>query len=177
VSAKPPSNADFRRFEPINPWKSADLSRRRRNLPHLAVPGATYFVTFRSKLELSPAARDVVIAIIRACDQRSVDLDGAVVMPDHAHLIFRLIEPNELPQVLQRIKGRSARAINQLLKREGSIWSDESFDHIIRHAEELEEKLQYIRQNPVTGGLVEHPDDYRWLVLRSRVREDSRRIR
>jgi REP element-mobilizing transposase RayT len=146
VSTKPPSNADSRRFEPIDPWKSAHLSRRRRNLPHLAVPGATYFVTFRAKLALSPAARDVVIAIIRACDQRSVDLDGTVVMPDHAHLIFRLMEPNELPQVLQHIKGRSARTIDQMLEREGSIWSDESFDHIIRHPEELEEKLQYVRQ-------------------------------
>jgi REP element-mobilizing transposase RayT len=105
--------------------------------------------------------------MIRECDQRSVDLDGAVVMPDHAHLIFRLIEPHELPRVLQRIKGRPARAINQMLGRAGSSWSDASFDHIIRHAEELEEKLQYIRQNPVTRGLVNHPDDYRSLVLRS----------
>jgi hypothetical protein len=54
-----------------------------------------------------------------------------------------------------------------MLEHEGSSWSDERFDHIIRHAEELEEKLQYIRQNPVTGGFVDHPDDYRWLVLRS----------
>jgi len=54
-----------------------------------------------------------------------------------------------------------------MLKHEGSIWSDESFDHIARHAEELEKKLQNIRQNPVTRGLVDHPDDYRWLVLRS----------
>jgi len=28
---------------------------------------------------------------------------------------------------------------------------DESFDHVIRHAE-LEEKLEYVRQNPVKRG-------------------------
>jgi hypothetical protein len=77
------------------------------------------------------------------------------------------MEPNELPQVLQHIKGRSARTIDQMLEREGSIWSDESFNRIIRHAEELEEKLQYVRQNPVTRGLFDHPDNYRWLRLRS----------
>ncbi len=70
-------------------------------------------------------------------------------------------------KVLQRIKGRSARQINQLLKSEGPIWSDESFDHMIRHAEELEEKLEYIRQNPVKRGLVDHPDGYKWLLIKS----------
>jgi adenine-specific DNA methylase len=36
-------------FQPVNPWKSADLSIQRRNLPHLQVPQATYFVTFRCR--------------------------------------------------------------------------------------------------------------------------------
>jgi len=43
---------------------------------------------------------------------------------------------------------------------------DESFDHVIRHAE-LEEKLEYIRQNPVKRGLVDHPDGYKWLLIKS----------
>jgi len=85
-------------------------------------------------------------------------------MPDHAHLVFRLIEPYRLCQVLQRIKGRSARQINQI---EGSVWSDESFDHIIRHAEELAEKLDYVRQNPVKRDLIDHSDGYRWLFIKS----------
>ena len=42
-------------------------------------------------------------------------------MPDHAHLIFRLIQPYELSQVLQRIKGGSARRINQVLKSKGAV--------------------------------------------------------
>jgi len=109
----------------------------------------------------------VVFATISACNQTSIDLDAAVVMPDHAHLIFRLIEPYRLSQVLQRIKGRSARQINRILKSEGSVWSDESFDHIIRHAKELAEKLEYVRQNPVKRGLVDHPEGYGWLFIKS----------
>jgi hypothetical protein len=54
----------------------------------------------------------------------------------------------------------------KLLKSQGSVWSDESFDHITRHAEELEERLQYVRQNPVRRGLVECPDDYKWLPIK-----------
>jgi len=80
MSNKPPSDAIG--FEPIDPWNSEYLSISRRNLPHLNVPGATYFITFRSTIELSPAARDVVFATILACNQKKIDLDAAVVMPD-----------------------------------------------------------------------------------------------
>ncbi|HJU10170.1 MAG TPA: hypothetical protein VJ728_04805 [Candidatus Binataceae bacterium] len=73
-----PSDPD--RFEPIEPWKSENLSVRRRNLPHLEVPGATYFVTFRTRppFELSSKARDLVLAAIQKCDQKSINLDAAV---------------------------------------------------------------------------------------------------
>ncbi len=169
MSSKWPSDADSNEFEPIDHWTSVELAVSRRNLPHLEVPGATYFITFRccSKIELPPEARDLVIAAIQACDRNSIDLDAAVVMPDHVHLIFRLINRYKLSDVLQRIKGRSARQINQMLDSEGSVWRDESFDHIIRHAAELEEKIEYIRQNPVKKGLVDRSDRYKWLFVRS----------
>ena len=48
-----------------------------------------------------------------------------------------------------------------------SVWSDESLDQIIRHAAELEEKLEYLRQNPVKRGLVNHSDDYEWLFIKN----------
>ncbi|HEY6421395.1 MAG TPA: transposase, partial [Candidatus Binataceae bacterium] len=138
---------DPQRFQAIDPWKSEDLVFKRRNLPHLEVPGATYFVTFRccAKIALPPEARDLVMAAIRACDRTSIDLDAAVVMPNHVHAIFRLIDTHKLGNVLQRIKGRSARQINQVLKTDGAVWMDESFDHIIRHEAELQEKIEYIR--------------------------------
>jgi REP element-mobilizing transposase RayT len=152
----------------MDPWKSEELLKRRRNLPHFEVPGATYFVTFRccSKAALPAEARDLVMEAIRACDKTIIELDAAVVMPDHAHAIFRLINTCTLSQVLQRIKGRSARQINQALKTEGAVWMDESFDHIIRHEAELQEKIEYIRQNPVKRGLASRPEDYRWLFVR-----------
>jgi REP element-mobilizing transposase RayT len=153
-------------FQDINPWHSDSLSFKRRNLPHLEVCGATYFVTFRSKIELPPPARDLTIAEIQACDEISIELDAAVVMPDHVHAIFRLLNDEKMSHVLQMIKGRSARRINQLLRRAGRVWLDESFDHVIRTEEELSEKIEYIRQNAVNKGLAIRPNDYRWVLLR-----------
>jgi REP element-mobilizing transposase RayT len=173
MQPKNPPDIHFPGFQPVDPWKSEDLTYSRRKLPHLEVPRATYFVTFRCQrgIQLPSRARDLIMAAIEACSGKSIDLDAAVVMPDHAHVIFRLVEPHRLSGVLRQIKGRSARQVNQLLEQNHRLkpvplWMEESFDHIVRHEAELDEKIEYIRQNPVRSGLVTKPEQYRWLLTR-----------
>ncbi len=73
MSRREASDADLHGFQPVDPWGSEDVAFTRRNLPHLEVPGATYFVTFRccSKIALAPEARALVITAIQACDRRN----------------------------------------------------------------------------------------------------------
>lgn len=169
-------------FQPVNPWKHPDLGIQTRHLPHVQAPEATYFVTFRcaKSIELSEASRDVVLSAVTHWHGKRMDLDAAVVMPDHVHMIFRLMV-NQAPslsgdrqdacptlsRILHSIKSDSANQVNELLKRNGTVWLDESFDHIIRSGDEWEEKVEYIRQNPVKRGLAGKPEEYKWLWLRS----------
>jgi REP element-mobilizing transposase RayT len=92
-------------FQPVNPWKSRELAARARNLPHLEVPGATYFVTFRCRrgVVLADEGRDAVASAIQYWNGARIDLDAAVVMPDHAHAIFRIIDGSELGSILHSI--------------------------------------------------------------------------
>jgi hypothetical protein len=46
---------------------------------------------------------------------------------------------------------------------------DESFDHITRHEEELKEKIEYVQNNPVKNGLVDVPQQYRWLFVSKKI--------
>lgn len=155
-------------FQAINPFLHPDSTLRRRNLPHLQAPRATYFVTFRCRksLTLTPEARDVVMASIAGCDGPLIDLDAAVVMPDHVHIIFRIARQMSLGSVLRRIKGPSALKLNRMAHRSDAVWMDESFDHVIRHETEWRDKLEYIRNNPVKRGLIREPQQYRWLFVR-----------
>ena len=66
---------------------------------------------------------------------------------------------------LQCLKSATAHQINKLLHHEGPVWEEESFDHVLRSDESLKEKAEYIRQNPVRRGLLQRPEDYRWLWL------------
>ena len=73
-------------------------------------------------------------------------------MPDHVHLILtplideRRGEMFSLIRIMQSIKGSSARAINQRLRRNGPVWQEESFDHVLRSSEGLDAKIEYVLQ-------------------------------
>lgn len=144
----------------------------RRNLPHIEKFYAVYFVTFRTRndLFLPPAARTIALNHCLFENSRKIDLHAAVIMPNHVHLLFTALEsergePFSLAEIMKGIKGVSARKINQLLARRGSLWQDESFDRIMR-ADEFEFKRNYIIGNPIDAGLCNRAEEYRWLWLR-----------
>ena len=90
-------------------------------------------------------------------------LHCAVIMPDHAHLLFAAYEEWPLGRILGRIKGNSSRLINKSYGRLGTLWQHESFDHILRSSEAIQQKGEYVCMNPVRAGLVSTVDEYEWL--------------
>lgn len=141
----------------------------RRNLPHMQNGVKPLFVSMatRAQLFLPPQARTLLLDhILREHDSR-IMLYSAVVMPDHAHLLFStLIDPEGLPngmaEIMSSIRGSSAHSINKLLRRHGPLWEEEFFDRILRH-DEFEQTMDYICMNPVRTGLVKTEQDYPWL--------------
>lgn len=142
----------------------------RRNLPHFEKGGRAHFITFDTCLrwELPPLARDLVLEHCLHDHKKKMQLYIAVVMPDHVHMIFVPLENERqetfsFEEIVGAIKGASAHSVNKALERRGHVWQDESFDHVVRHAESLEAKIAYVRENPVRKGLVSRPEDYPWL--------------
>jgi putative transposase len=143
----------------------------RRNLPHLQRDAKRHFVTFvtRNRRTLPEWARDIVLDSIRHDDRFRYELDAAVVMPDHAHLILTpgidKLRHRVIPlfEIMQAIKGASARKINQRLECHGAIWQEESFDHVLRSAEDNYAKVMYVLENPIRRGLVSDWREYKWL--------------
>lgn len=142
----------------------------RRNLPHIEKAGRAHFITFDTfdRWQLPPAARDLVLKHCLHENGVKLQMLITVVMPDHVHMIFIPLENerNEtlsFEEIVGAIKGASSHSVNKVLKRSGTVWQDESFDHVIRHADSLEQKIEYVRKNPVRKGLVSRPEDYKWL--------------
>ena len=152
----------------------------RRRLPHYQKDDRPLFVTFRklSKDPFPEPARDIVLRHCLHDDGEKMQLHTAVVMPEHVHLLLTPLRdaegwPFSLGEILKLVKGTSARSVNKLLDRTGPIWQDESFDHVLRSEESLQQKIEYLRQNPVRRGLARKPEDYRWLWLEPRLRTVS----
>jgi REP element-mobilizing transposase RayT len=93
--------------------------------------------------------------------RRFYQLHAWVIMPNHVHVIF---QPRvAMPTIMRWLKGRTSRVANRLLGRTGSpFWQDESFDHWVRSAQELQELIEYVENNPVKAGLVGAKEQWRW---------------
>jgi len=82
-----------------------------------------------------------------------------VVMPDHLHWLVQL-ESTTLNELMRRVKGRSARRINQRLSRTGPLWQHGFHDRALRQEEDLQAVARYVVANPVRAGLVKRVADY-----------------
>jgi REP element-mobilizing transposase RayT len=76
-----------------------------------------------------------------------------VVMPNHVHLLVCLLGDTEIEAQCTSWKHFTATRINRDLGRRGRFWQEESFDHLVRTAEQFEAIQRYITENPRKAGL------------------------
>jgi putative transposase len=75
-------------------------------------------------------------------------LISAVVMPNHVHTLFIQNPEWPLEKLIRSWKGFTARQINKLFGRTGSLWQRDYFDRLIRDEEHFGNCVRYIRRNP-----------------------------
>jgi REP element-mobilizing transposase RayT len=144
--------------------------RYRRNLPHIQKAGHAHFITFSTykRWHLPESVRGLVRNACLFWDGQKLEVHALVVMPDHVHLLATFLhKPDgtmyQFREVMRSIKSYSAREVNRALGRTGTVWLDESFDHVLRADESIESKEEYLRMNPVKAGLVAEAERYPWL--------------
>jgi REP element-mobilizing transposase RayT len=96
-------------------------------------------------------ARIMIQCMMRATNVQTLCF---VVMPDHVHWMFQLLEGAKLSRVVHRVKSASALGVNASVKRSGRFWQPGFHDHAIRNADSLREIARYVVANPVRAGLV-----------------------
>ncbi|MDZ4191894.1 MAG: transposase [Pseudomonas sp.] len=102
----------------------------------------------------------LVVAELKTAQQDGLAESLAwVLMPDHLHWLIAL-QHGSLSDLMRRIKGRSAKRINQLTKRQGKLWQDGFHDRALRREEDLLPAARYIVANPLRAGLVSRVGDY-----------------
>jgi len=83
-----------------------------------------------------------------------------LLMPDHVHALLSLPREESMSSVISDWKRFHAR-------NNDVIWQEGYFDHRLRddeRGEQLEMKVDYIRQNPVAAGLSAQAEDWPWII-------------
>ncbi len=152
-------------------------------LPHWQLDSATYFVTFRVADSLPAHVKDASIRGIEkeldschgSCPLRDSRLAQIVedaiqfldgkryrllawcVMPNHVHLVFKLLPGQKIEEVMHSLKSFTAHQANQMLGQTGAFWQREYFDRILRNQDQLVRAVDYVLDNPAKAGLADWP--------------------
>jgi len=119
-------------------------------------------------------------------------LSAYCILPNHVHVLFLPYslhlpteaalkrEPGEcadavspLSGIMHSLKGYTGHEANKILRRKGSFWQHESYDHWVRDEDELERIVEYINTNPVKADLARAPQDWVWSSAHDRFLTDG----
>ena len=107
-----------------------------------------------------PGVGSMVLGALRFFDGQRYALHAAAVMPNHVHVVATLAPGEGLAGVTHAWKSWTANQAQRRFGHVGSLWQEESYDHVVRDEGELERVVRYTLRNPEKAGLREWPHVY-----------------
>ncbi|HEY4246919.1 MAG TPA: transposase [Lacunisphaera sp.] len=123
---------------------------------------AIFFITLCcSPRNLNQLCKDAIAEVIwESIEFRQKRHDWYVhlwlLMPDHLHALIAFPDRSDPSKVIANWK-------EIIAKKTCVKWQRDFFDHRLRSNESLEEKSQYILQNPVRKNFVTKPEDWKFV--------------
>lgn len=135
--------------------------------PHIYLDDTYYFLTSRT-LGRKPffntdSKKKILLDVIREAIRRyGCNLIAWVVLSNHYHLLLKIKEGKQLPDLLRNIHANSSRLLNKSENLQGrAIWWN-YWDHGIRDEADFWKHFNYINHNPVKHGYVKEMSDYKF---------------
>lgn len=144
-------------------WQNFNIWRGR--LPHWRADDVTYWVTFRHRRDLTSGECGQLFKDLLRPEGRKWNLVILCVLPSETNMIFTVNRtasgtPYELSDVVEKAKTKAGKAIMKKSGERFPPFYQESYDRILRDADELESKLMEILESPVAHELAEDPDEW-----------------
>lgn len=109
-----------------------------------------------------PECAEIVQNALLHFDGQRCQLIAWCVMPNHVHVLFKTLAGHPLGKLIHSWKTFTAREINRITGRKGSLWQEDYFDTFMRDDEHQANEVIYIVRNPVNAGLVSRAEDWPW---------------
>jgi REP element-mobilizing transposase RayT len=102
-----------------------------------------------------PEAREIMRTALHHFDGQRYTLCSFAIAGNHVHVLVAPKPGIELSSVMHSWRSHTAKAINKALGRTGTLWRDESYDHLVRNEGSLYRISAYIHSHEAQGGYVE----------------------
>jgi REP element-mobilizing transposase RayT len=102
-----------------------------------------------------PEARRIMRDTLLHFNGARYELGSFAIAANHVHVLVAPVAGFQLSGILHSWKSFSANAINRALERKGTLWQDESYDHLVRSETSLARITAYILDHEKQGALVE----------------------
>ena len=90
----------------------------------------------------------IVANALRHFNHEWYQLSDFVIMPNHVHVMFRLIDPHKLESIIKTWKQFTATKVNENNGTSGALWQKGYWDRLIRSQEHFDWTQKYIQKNP-----------------------------
>lgn len=101
------------------------------------------------------AARSIMVEALHHFDGARYRLGSYAIAGNHVHVLVLPLGDLSLSGILHSWKSFTSNAINQRIGRRGSLWQDESYDRLVRDADELRGFEEYIAAHARNGQFVQ----------------------
>lgn len=155
------------------------------------IPGSLYFLTMTVvdwvDIFTRPVYKHIIVDALKFCqEKKGLELYAWVLMSNHLHLIAATEEGKNLSDVLRDFKGYTSRKIVATIQEEPEsrkywllhrfefnaklnpkvrhykVWQDGNEAKELLSNTFIDQKLDYIHQNPVRAEWVDEPEHYRY---------------
>ena len=104
-----------------------------------------------------PQLAEILQNALKHFDGERYELVAWAIMPNHVHAIISPSTGHELPKIVHSWKSFTSKEVNRMLGRQGTLWMDEYYDHLIRDEEDFTNQVEYVLANPEKSGLQDWP--------------------
>jgi putative transposase len=138
--------------------------------------GHAHFVTFscfkKRRLLDHDKTKEIVLSVLeKQLTNESAHCFGFVIMPNHVHAVLWFSETGSLASFMKAWKQQTSFQIKQFFTRGQTrysdtfdladpIWQARYYDFNVYSERKLQEKLQYMHENPVRAGLIATPSEW-----------------
>jgi putative transposase len=158
----------------------------------------TYFITSSIHcwvpLIIDESLFEIIIdGLVFAQRKKGLEIYAYVIMLNHIHAVIGHNNSSEIPNIIRDFKKHTSKEIKKHLctlgrysnhywlkpsKQQGTkVWQEGYHPIAIFSETVLEQKIEYIHQNPVKKGYVAKPEDWKYSSARNYILEDSSLIK